>query len=298
MKRLLTTTALALTLGTAAIAESGSEMDWSATMEPQAGQFYGSDLIGMRIYRAENDYDNWSSVEADAEREWDDIGEVNDLIISKDGNVEAVILGIGGFLGAGERDVAINMKSIRVVHENGDPDSRFLVVNATKEQLESVPEYDQAAMRSNSMAEHDQTTSMNEQTETMDEQTASMDKQTEMQDATPAVPAFERPRVEREGYGEVSMADAQQISAEELQGARVYGVNDEDLGEISNLLIDEGKLMHAVVDVGGFLGMGEKPVAVDFDKLQILKDADGDDLRVYMDATQESLEAQPEYQEK
>ena len=58
MKRFLTSTALALTLGTAAIAESHAAMDWSAAMEPQAGEFYGSDLIGMRIYRAETDYDN------------------------------------------------------------------------------------------------------------------------------------------------------------------------------------------------------------------------------------------------
>lgn len=275
MKRLLTTTALALSLGTAAIAQSGTTMDWSATMEPQAGQFYGSDLIGMRIYRAENDYDNWSSVEADAEQEWDDIGEVNDLIISKDGDVDAVILGIGGFLGAGERDVAIKMDAIRVLHEQDDPDSRFLVVNATKEQLETVPEYDRRAER------------MNER-----DRTAAMDGDSAV------VPPLSRPEVEREGYAEIEMVDAQKMKADELQGARVYGANDEDLGEISTLVIDEGKLTHAVVDVGGFLGMGEKPVAVEFEKLQILKNADGDQLRVYMDATEESLEAQPEYQEQ
>ena len=272
MKRFLTSTALALTLGTAAIAESHAAMDWSAAMEPQAGEFYGSDLIGMRIYRAETDYDNWSSVGADAEREWDDIGEVNDLIISKEGELEAVILGIGGFLGIGEHDVAIKMDAIRVLHEQDDPDSRFLVVNATKEQLESIPKYEH---RSGMTADRD-TTAM------MDGNSA-------------VVPPLQRPQVEREGYGEVQLADAQKINADDLQGARVYGANDEDLGEISTLVIDEGKLTHAVVDVGGFLGMGEKPVAVEFEKLQILKGQDGDDLRVYMDATEESLKAQPEY---
>ena len=275
MKHFLTTTALALTLGTAAIAESHGVMDWSAPTETQAGQFYGSDLIGMRIYRAETDYENWSGVDADAEKDWDDIGEVNDLIISKDGNVDAVILGIGGFLGMGERDVAIKMDAIRVVHENDNPDDRFLVVNATREQLETVPVYERHASMS-----------------TDRDMSATMDKD------TPMVPTLQRTQVEREGYAEVSMVDAQSMNADELQGARVYGANDEDLGEVANLVIEDGKLTHAVIDVGGFLGMGEKPVAVDFEKLQILKDADGDDLRVYMDATEESLKAQPAYSAK
>jgi len=271
MNRFLTSTALALSLATAAVADTAGNMDWSAQMEPQAGQFYGSDLIGMRIYRAENDYDNWSSVEAGSEQEWDDIGEVNDLIISKDGNVDAVILGIGGFLGAGERDVAIQMDSIRVVHEQDDPDSRFLVVNATKEELGTVPEYTHRTDdRSDVTAASDETNPAN-------------------------IPPMQRPLVEREGYAEVEMVDAQKINVDDLQGARVYGINDEDIGEISELVVDEGKLTIAVVDVGGFLGMGEKPVGVDFDKLQILKGQDNDELRVYMDATEESLKAQPEY---
>ncbi len=295
MKRFLTTTALALTLGTAAIAESHMAMDWSAAMEPQAGQFYGSDLIGMRIYRAETDYDNWSTVNADAEREWDDIGEVNDLIISKGGQVEAVILGIGGFLGMGEHNVAIKMDSIRVLHEEDNPDDRFLVVNASKEQLESIPQYER---QTGMTAEHDNTASMNTDnnaTGTLNNESSDTASMNSDSSDTPMVPALQRPQVNRDGYDEVQMSDAQQINAEQLQGSRVYGANDEDLGEISNLVIDEGKLTHAIVDVGGFLGMGEKPVAVDFEKLQILKGQDSDELRVYMDATEESLKAQPEY---
>lgn len=294
MNRFLTSTALALSLATAAVADTAGNMDWSAQMEPQAGQFYGSDLIGMRIYRAETDYDNWSSVEAGSEQEWDDIGEINDLIISKDGEVDAVILGIGGFLGMGERDVAIQMDAIRVVHEQDDPNSRFLVVNATKEQLETVPEY---AHRAEAMTDGEKVAKMDDTDENqVDQASTDSTQQAATDDTTQTdVPPMQRPLVEREGYAEVEMVDAQKITVDELQGARVYGVNDEDLGEISDLVVDEGKLTLAVVDVGGFLGMGEKPVGVDFDKLQILKRQDSEELRVYMDATEESLKAQPEY---
>merc|ERR1711974_211485 len=54
----------------------------------------------------------------------------------------AVILGVGGFLGIGERDVAISMDDISVLSEDGDMGDRFLVVSTTKEALESLPEFD------------------------------------------------------------------------------------------------------------------------------------------------------------
>jgi hypothetical protein len=99
----------------------------------------------------------------------------------------------------------------------------------------------------------------------------------------------------RDGYVAV---DPIEMSAENLTGARVYGANDEDIGEVDELLLSaEGDAVEQVViDVGGFLGMGEHEVAVTMEELHIMRSDDGTDLRVYMDATQEELEAQPEYE--
>ena len=47
--------------------------------------------------------------------------------------------------------------------------------------------------------------------------------------------------------------------------------------------------------LAAFLGLGEKPVAVPFEQLQILRDANGDELRVYIDANEAALKAKPEY---
>jgi hypothetical protein len=92
------------------------------------------------------------------------------------------------------------------------------------------------------------------------------------------------------------MAERSALTAEMLTGARVYGVNNEDVGEIHSLLLDaNGTIDRAVIDVGGFLGLGEKQVAVTFDELTILRKDGGDDVSVYIDATQEVLEAQPTY---
>ncbi|MDR6267635.1 PRC-barrel domain-containing protein [Roseobacter sp. N2S] len=102
------------------------------------------------------------------------------------------------------------------------------------------------------------------------------------------------PGIERDGYQPVVVKD---LTAEDLTGARVYGLNDEDVGEISELVLtDAGMVDKAVIDVGGFLGIGEKPVAVAMDELTIITNDAGDDLRVYIDSTEEALEARPEYE--
>lgn len=67
------------------------------------------------------------------------IGEVNDFFVTNDGKVQAVVVGVGGFLGIGEKDVAVSMPSIQM---QPDGESIKLVINATKEDLTAAPTYD------------------------------------------------------------------------------------------------------------------------------------------------------------
>jgi PRC-barrel domain len=64
---------------------------------------------------------------------------VNDVLLSQDGKVSAVILGVGGFLGIGEKDVLVSMRSIDMQRDGSNVK---LVVDATKEILTSAPTYD------------------------------------------------------------------------------------------------------------------------------------------------------------
>jgi putative membrane protein len=66
------------------------------------------------------------------------IGDVNDLLLDKNGKIEAVIIGVGGFLGIGEKNVAVPFSSLKVTEKNG---SRYLVVETTKEALQAAPGY-------------------------------------------------------------------------------------------------------------------------------------------------------------
>ena len=66
------------------------------------------------------------------------IGARQGRALSKDGNVAAVIVGVGGFLGVGEKDVAVPFNTLALQEKNGDT---YLVMNATKEALQSAPGY-------------------------------------------------------------------------------------------------------------------------------------------------------------
>lgn len=278
MKRFLSTTAALLAFSTPAFADAHAAN--FGTVQFEQGDFFASDLIGMRIYNSETQIEDGFMINDGGETEWDDIGEINDIIVSKDGEIRAVVLGVGGFLGLGERDVTVSMDAIKVVQEKDDADDRFLVVTTSKEVLENAPVFEADMDDEKAMAEKN-----------MDEAKVATDP--EMHGDL----ALVRPVMEREGYAEIEAVEVEQLTADKLQGAYVYGANDETVGEIGELLLnDDGKISEAVINVGGFLGLGEKPVAVSFEKIQILKGVDGDEYRFYIDSTEEKLEALPEYE--
>ena len=318
MKRIIATTALALMLSTSAYAAGHIKPLSSYEME-QTGDIYASNFIGMRIYATESEefgsWNNETRVAAGAEKEWDDIGEVNDVILGRDGSVKAVVLGIGGFLGMGERDIAVTMDQIKMVQEEGDGDDFFLVIQSNKAMLEQAPEYKRTAkadmdendddtaegdsasntqMAASDNSENATTTETNASDADDADAEESNDNTAEQRMDASGRPMLTAPEVEREGYQRAEMA---QLTTEMLTGARVYGSGDKDIGEIDRLLLtDDGKLDRAVIDVGGFLGIGEHPIAVTMDELNIQRNEDGD-VRVYIDGTQAELEKQPAFKE-
>lgn len=75
------------------------------------------------------------------------IGSINEVVLGKDGKVAAVVIGVGGFLGMGEREVAVNFDSLRM---SQDSNNRTLVtLDATKDSLKAAPEWRWAGDRSN-----------------------------------------------------------------------------------------------------------------------------------------------------
>lgn len=105
----------------------------SATQQ-QANQWRGSQLIGLDVY---NDKD-------------ENIGDINDVILGKDGKIELIVVGVGGWLGMGQHDVALRWEQVRFSEQprKGDganaeagekPD--HAMVNMTKDQLKAMPAF-------------------------------------------------------------------------------------------------------------------------------------------------------------
>ncbi|MBQ2261012.1 MAG: PRC-barrel domain-containing protein [Loktanella sp.] len=100
-------------------------------------------------------------------------------------------------------------------------------------------------------------------------------------------------RFNREGYGHV---ETHALTTNDVENATVYGRDDETIGTINNLLVGvDGKITDAIVDVGGFLGLGAHSVKLPFSDLTVLRETDGTDLRVNLDTTKAQLEAMPHH---
>jgi sporulation protein YlmC with PRC-barrel domain len=65
------------------------------------------------------------------------IGEVSDVLLDKSGKVTSLIIGVGGFLGAGEKDVAVPFDAVKVTENNNK--KWTLVMNTTKDELKNAP---------------------------------------------------------------------------------------------------------------------------------------------------------------
>ena len=216
-----------------------------------------TEIIGRQVY---------SSTAADAEH----IGDVNNLVIGENGQVAAVVIGVGGFLGMGEKNVAVNFSELKWLTA-ADNTGRY-VLATSKDALLAAPDFqtrDAAINANGSVAAPSNTMPANGNA------------------VTPVAPG---PAFDRSALTDVT------LTADELDGTRAYGPDDEDLGTITDVVLgDDGKTVDAVViDFGGFLGIGTKPVAIAFDTLKFQQDANGNRY-VYLNVTRDQLNAAPAF---
>ncbi len=273
-RMLLTTTAIVAVLQTGALAADTAASDMmkpgpvftqdgkyerrvtqDGYYEAGAGQILANSLIGKSVYNNATD-----GAEA--------VGDINDIIISPNGTAEAVIIGVGGFLGIGEKDVAVDFGKVSWVDRDGE---RWIIVDTTKEQLEAAPAYDRVAMNE----------------KPMDGSNATVTEKTAQN--APATEKMAQNTTDRE----MMPVDIAAMSTEELVGARVYDSQQEDIGEISDVIVsDSGSVEAFIVDVGGFLGIGEKPVAIGAKDIDFKKNGDG---LVFTPFTKKQLNDQTAY---
>lgn len=364
IRNLLATTAIATLVATGAAAQMSppaeSPSPQAAPAQPEqpmvkhAEGDLASNLIGETVY-------NGTGEEAE------NIGQVTDLVIDKDGSVKAIIVGVGGFLGVGQKEVALEYGLVERVQRDND---EWLVVETTADALKAQEEFDRSAYEpmpadadvtetepateedlsqaaganqgedqgarneETSAAPADETSPAGaaaitsgagggDQAAATSEEKPKADQSAAEKTSRQAATGDEKPEADASANGSEDMAASEpqdetatdrtktgavdksglkemptdKIRSEELVGATVYGANDQEVGEIGDIVLTENGDVDAVlVDVGGFLGVGEKPVALAMDNLQFMTDDDGNIL-LYTSITEEELKNQPAYDE-
>jgi sporulation protein YlmC with PRC-barrel domain len=293
IRTLLTTTALAALLLTGAMAQDQAPpaspapssqppavnsgigatpqaFDLSQGYTPVDSDNLASRVIGSQVYSSSGD---------DAEV----IGDVNDLVLDGDGNIAAVIIGVGGFLGVGEKNVAVPFPELQWT--TASDGSTRIVFTTTKDALATAPDFvwpPDASAPTPAMSDTGSTISGDPN----DTSNISPDLTTDQPQA--AAPGSPDP-------SQMTPLDEATLTADDIKGIAVFGQNDEQIGTIGDLVVNaDGKIDAVIVDVGGFLGVGSKPVAVGFDNLQFSVDADNQRY-LFLNATKEQLEKQPQF---
>ncbi len=84
-----------------------------------------------------------------------------------------------------------------------------------------------------------------------------------------------------------------ELTSEILEGATIYGADDHKVGKLDHVH-GSGANSTAIIDVGGFLGIGAKPVAVPLIDLEFMRDEDGD-VHAVTSWTKDQLKEMPEH---
>lgn len=255
MKKVLLTTAMGMMLALPLAAQTvpaatGTETAPQVFFDRVGAGVKASDLVGKRVYAAKTLTGTEAALEKPAD-DWEDVGEVRDLVIDPAGDIEAALVDVGGFLGIGEKTVAVNMEALHLVPDAATAGRFFVVMQGDRAALEAAPAY--AAVEPGT---------------------------TEARNAAGSLP----------------VTDITALSADVLTGKPVYGIGDAKLGEVSDVVAGaDGTTQKVIVDVGGVLGIGAKPVALSPAQIEVKPATDGGEMTLHVAATEEELTAMPEY---
>jgi len=101
---------------------SGGDGTIGTPVKNPDGSINASQLVGLNVQNGDGDK----------------LGEVGEVVIASDGGLQGVVVDVGGFLGIGTHPVLLNWKDLKV---SGKGDDVKAIVNTTKDNLKSLPEY-------------------------------------------------------------------------------------------------------------------------------------------------------------
>lgn len=321
MKTLLVSTALVLATGLGASAQTATTAgtnSGAAASAPAAATSVGAasnvvikadpsdlqatNLIGMDVYTT-----GGAQPPAEVQKipdAWKDIGSIGDLVISRDGQVKAVVVNVGGFLGIGEHTVALKMEGLKLVKRANtqNPYDFVIAVADTKKSLEDAPVYktpeqkrsEQASAANGSSGMATGAAAGGATGGTM--APAPAPASGGMTGTAPQTQTAQAGHKTPEEQGFHAVANGQ-ITADQIKGADVYQKSkNEDIGKVSKVILDgQGEMTQTVVSTGGVLGLGSKDVVLPKDQMELMQSKDGKTIRVYVSMSEKQLLKLPKY---
>jgi sporulation protein YlmC with PRC-barrel domain len=351
MKRILATTALVALTSVPVFAQSDAIFDDTAdvqvdafgTLDVAGMPVDAGDMIGKAVYVSDIGAgiipDNLDAPSDD----WEEVGTIDDVILTADGQIDGLVADIGGFFGIGAQPVAIGVSEVTLVADSSSDDGFFVVFNGSAATLEDRDELDRAAMvdegnrfflsentEAGSIGVMDETTfgeGVTDQTVVDDAPMDSagaepmlsdepvgdefadpmLDDGSAMDDNFATAPMDGTAPVDETMGSDVAMddtpfldeAERSALTADDLIGTNVDDMSGERVGSISDIVLtDDGAVSDVIVNVGGFLGIGAKSVAIGFDDIQIVREegAFSTTLRASTTITAEQFDAMEEWQ--
>jgi sporulation protein YlmC with PRC-barrel domain len=231
---------------------------WSSTLGAPS-VWLASDLIGMKV----------------VSQQGDSLGKIEDVVVHPGGEPSYAVLSFGGWLGIGDKLFAMPWSVLKTVEaDTTKKDSaRSLVLPLDKEKLKSAPGFDKKSWPTMANA-----------------------------DWTKDVDAFYAKDVNPNASKPAEAAVRSSVitwRASELKGTDVKTPTGEKLGDLKEIAIDSrGRVSYVALSVGGFLGVGDRMVAVPWDSLAFSLGGDkGDKKLITLASTKKQLEGAPQFKE-
>jgi hypothetical protein len=137
------------TTGTATTQPTTTDQTGTAAQQEQAlaapSGLLASNLIGTTVYSADDQ----------------SIGDINDIILSQQGEPSQVIVGVGGFLGIGEKDVVLDMSKLQIAAT--DDGNLKVVAQTSQEELQNMPAFMQPGAQGQQQPEQQPTDQQQQQ---------------------------------------------------------------------------------------------------------------------------------------
>ena len=267
--------------------------------------FLSSTFTGMRVYSISPDSTlslnpvnpdvvtapgraRWSRSDAfmSDRNDMENIGEVADIVITHDGEIQGILVRFGGFLGMGSRTVLLTTNHLNFVSRSSADNAAenfFVVMSLTKDELEALPEWDAQQLQTGfSLTGGEIYRDGNAQPRTVMSPSSWDNRE-----------AAQQTGVFSGGY--VLLA-RNQWSRDRLVGAQVYADNGDRVGTVSDVTMNGNNAVAGlIVDIGGFLGMGGHTVRISADQAEVGWNEGKEDTRINLPMTRSQLEALPAY---